>query len=250
MEDLLSPTHTTITTIQIEEILPPICKFLNLPRELRDAIYKLICLSNENIYPNHSRSQIADHLGLFRTNHQIYSEIIPIFYSQNTFQIRGTPAWKIPEILNLLSSQKRAGFRSSLSPLSPLCLARHHLKRLYFPSHNINIRALRHLFSLLKYFPNLEHLKVVYTDQSGVKDMDVVTVCRLFRDRRPFVRLELWKRIRFAEAEDVSWMLWESPYRVWERVGSGEGLLPGMWRDLRGVLRQARVVEAVQTIPE
>lgn len=245
-------SSSKVTLVQVEEVHST-CYFLELPREVRDQIYSLIFLSDGPIYPSRSRSGIAEYLGLLRTNQHIYSEVVEILYGRNTFQIRGEPRWKAPELLNLLSSQRRDGFiHPSMWAFhtSKICLARLHLKKLYIPSHNINLERLKHLFSLLKYFPNLEYLRVVYTGSFGVKDMEVVNICRLFRDRRPMVEnFVLCKRIRYSEAEDISWMIWEMPYRNWTNVSDAKDMRH-MWKNSDGVLRQAVVVDAPQSIPE
>ncbi|KAH7389032.1 hypothetical protein BKA64DRAFT_711139 [Cadophora sp. MPI-SDFR-AT-0126] len=226
--------------------------FLNLPREIRDAIYGIMFVVDGPLYPNKERSGVLDFMSLLRTNRQIYAEAVEILYGRNTFQIRGTPGWRAPEFLNLLSSQRRDGFQRPSQwavDMSKLCLARHYLKRLYIPSFNINLDCLKHLISLLKYFPNLEFLRVVYTGSFGVKDMDVVNIFRLLRDRRPLVQGALCKRIRYSQAEDISWMLLEKPYRTWSSVPTEEKM-PHMWRSQEGVLREAMVVSAPQNIPE
>ncbi|KAH9215879.1 hypothetical protein DL95DRAFT_132343 [Leptodontidium sp. 2 PMI_412] len=255
LEQKDTPTESSkMMILQVEEVLPVGSHFLNLPREIRDAIYSVMFVVDGPLYPNKERAGMADYIALLRTNRQVYAEAVEILYGRNTFQIRGTPAWTAPELLNLLGSQRRDGF---LRPsqwavdMSKLCLARYYLKRLYIPSHNINLDRLKHLISLLKYFPNLEYLRVIYNGSFGVKDMDVVNVCRLFRDRRPLVQnFILCKRIRYSEAEDISWMLWEQRYRNWSSVPQEEKLLPHMWRSQDCVLRQATVVPAPQTIPE
>ncbi|PVH77902.1 hypothetical protein DL98DRAFT_259563 [Cadophora sp. DSE1049] len=259
LDSVLSFQKTNMSTescktmiFHVEEVAPQESYFLNLPREIRDAIYSIMFVVDGPLYPNKERAGVADFISLLRTNRQIYAEAVEILYARNTFQIRGTPAWTAPEFLNLLGSQRRDGF---LRPsqwavdMSKLCLARHYLKRLYIPSHNINLDRLKHLISLLKYFPNLEYLRVIYNGSFGVKDMDVVNVCRLFRDRRPLVQGVLCKRIRYSEAEDISWMLLEKPYRNWSSVPTEEKM-PHMWRSQDGVLREAKVVAAPQMIPE
>ncbi|KAE8449606.1 hypothetical protein EG329_007936 [Mollisiaceae sp. DMI_Dod_QoI] len=229
------------------------CLLLELPREIRDQIYTLMFLSSGPVYPSRDRAGIADYLGLLRTNQHIYSEVVEILYGRNTFQIRGEPRWKAPELLNLLSSQRRDGFMHPSMwafHTNKICLARLHLKKLYIPSHNISLDRLKHLFSLLKCFPNLEYIRVVYIGSFGVKDMDVVNVCRLFRDRRPLVEnFVLCKRIRYSEAEDISWMIWEMPSRNWTSIFDVTNMRH-MWKNEDGVLRQAVVVSAPQNIPE
>jgi hypothetical protein len=226
-------------------------KFLEIPREIRDHIYSLMFLSDEPIYPSKDRSSISEYLGILRTNHQIYCEAVEVLYGRNTFQIRGSPARAAPEFLNLLTSQRREGY---LHPsywtvdTSKVCLARHFLKRLYFPSYNMRLDRLKHLFSLLNHFPNLEYLRVVY-EKFGLTDMDVVSVCRLLRDRKPHLRnFLLYKRISYSEAEDISWMIWERPYRTWSKDLSSSSRRT--WKNQDGVLREAAVVSAPQITPE
>ncbi|KAH7323987.1 hypothetical protein BKA65DRAFT_77944 [Rhexocercosporidium sp. MPI-PUGE-AT-0058] len=145
----MSTGSSKMITHKVEEISPleGSC-FLDLPRELRDAIYSVIFVVDGPLYPNRERARMADYIALLRTNRQIYAEAVEILYGRNTFQIRGTPAWTAPEFLNLLGSQRRDGF---LRPsqwaidMSKFCLARHYLKRLYIPSHNINLDRLKHL---------------------------------------------------------------------------------------------------------
>lgn len=230
-------------------------QFLDLPREIRDSVYVLLFLSDIPIYPSQDRAKISEYLGLLRTNHRIYAEAIEVLYGRNTFQARGNPAQKSTEFLNLLSSQRRDGFPHPSTwslHVSKVCLARHALKKLYFPSYNIRLDRLKHLFSLLKYFPNLEYLKVVY-ESFGIKDMDVVSVCRLLRDRRPLLKnLELLKRISYGQAEDVSWMVGERPYRTWTKVVEDKNA-PTMrhaWQNQDGQVREAVVINAPQAIPE
>ena len=83
---------------------------LHLPREIRDHIFSLLFLSDGPIYPSKDRARISEYLGLLRANRQIYSEVVDILYGRNTFQIRGTPPSKAPELLNVLSSQRRVGY--------------------------------------------------------------------------------------------------------------------------------------------
>lgn len=251
----LSTDMSKVTLVQVEEVTPP-CLLLDLPREIRDHIYSLIFLSNGPIYPSRDRAGIAEYLGLLRTCQRIYSEVVETLYGRNTFQIRGEPRWKAPELLNLLGFQRRDGqsgfvLQPSKSALcvSKICLARHHLKRLYIPSHNISLSQLKHLLSLLKYFPNLEYLRVVYIASFGVKDMEVINVCRMFRDVRPQLRtFVLCKRIRYSEAEDISWTLCR-PYRRWTSISN----IPDtkhVWKSEDGALQKAVVVSAPQSIPE
>jgi hypothetical protein len=203
--------------LQVEEVQLSI-EFLDLPREIRDHIYCLMFLADDHMYPSKERAGISEYLGLLRTNHQVYSEVIEILYGRNTFQIRSIPTQEAPTLLNLLSSQRRDGFRrtqrGTVLTYSDVCLARHALKRLYVPSHNITFESLKLLFSLLKHFPNLEDLRVVYSGVSWMKDMDVAFHCRLLRDRCPWIRnFVLLRRISYTEAEDISWMIRETPYR-------------------------------------
>ncbi|CZT02095.1 hypothetical protein WAI453_002621 [Rhynchosporium graminicola] len=239
--------------IQVGKAKPVTSNFLHLPREIRDLIYSLLFVVDGLLYPNRERSGMAEYIALLRTNRQVYAESLEILYGRNTFQIRGTPAWSAPEFLNMLGSQRREGFvRPSqwAIDMSKFCLARQYLKRLYIPSHNINLDRLKHLISLLKYFPNLEYLRVIYNGSFGVKDMDVVNVCRLFRDRRPLVEsFVLCKRIRYSEAEDISWMLWEERYRDWKSVEAETGM-KHVWRSQDGDLKEAGIVYAPQRIPE
>ena len=248
----MSTESSKTMILHVEETVLQESYFLNLPREIRDVIYTVMFVVDGPLYPNRERAGVADFVSLLRTNRQVYAEAVQILYGRNTFQIRGTPAWTSPEFLNLLSSQRRDGFlRPSqwAADMSTVCLARHYLKRLYIPSHNINLDRFKHLVSLLKYFPNLEFLHVIYNGSFGVKDMDVVNVCRLLRDLRPLTQGMLCKRIRYSEAEDISWMLLEKPYRNWSSV-SPEEKMPHVWRSQDGVLREAKVVAAPQRIPE
>jgi hypothetical protein len=239
--------------LQVEEVRP-LLGFLDLPREIRDHIYCIMFLVDGNMYPSRERAGISQFLGLLRTNHQVYSEVVEILYGRNTFQIRSTPARDSPTLLNLLCSQRRDGFRQSpkgtIADYSTVCLARHTLKRLYIPSHNIPFERLKQLFSLLKHFPNLEDLRVVYSGVSWMKDMDVAFYCRLLKDRCPWIRsLVLLRRISYAEAEDISWMIRETPYTNWS-VDTSDKSLKYMWRNQNGVLRQATVVKAPQNLFE
>ena len=161
----MSTESSKTMILHVEETVLQESYFLNLPREIRDAIYTVMFVVDGPLYPNRERAGVADFVSLLRTNRQVYAEAIQILYGRNTFQIRGTPAWTSPEFLNLLSSQRRDGFlRPSqwAADMSTVCLARHYLKRLYIPSHNINLDRFKHLVSLLKYFPNLEFLHVIY----------------------------------------------------------------------------------------
>jgi hypothetical protein len=239
--------------LQVEEVQTPI-GFLGLPREIRDQVYCIVFLADGNMYPSRERAGIAEYLGLLRTNQLVYSEVVEILYRRNTFQIRSIPTRETPTLLNLLCSQRRDGFRQTpkgtIVDYSTVCLARHALKRLYIPSHNIAFEQLKHLFSLLKHFPNLEDLQVVYSGVSWMKDMDVVFYCRLLRDRCPWIRhFVLLRRISYAEAEDISWMVREKPYSNWS-IDTSDKSLKHMWRNQSGVLRQAAVVKAPQNLLE
>ncbi|TVY59594.1 hypothetical protein LSUE1_G008572 [Lachnellula suecica] len=237
--------QVTLHVKEIEDV--PHLKFLSLPREIRDQVYNLIFHSKTPIYPSKARAGISEFLGLLRVNRQTYAEAIQVFYGSNTFQVRGDPSWMSVDFLFLLIMQRRESF--ILSP-STFCLARHHLRRLIIPSHGINLKILKHIFSLLKFFPNLEHLRVVFLGAFGVQYMDVVSVCRLLRDRRPLFgnqirNMELWKRFNYHQAEDISWMVSERPYKVWRA-----GLEEHEWRSDERDVRIAKVVDAPQMIPE
>lgn len=239
--------------LHVEEIQPP-REFLDLPREIRDHIYCTMFLVAGNVYPNRERAGISEYLGLLRTSHQVYAEAVEILYGRNAFQIRSTPTLESPSFLNLICSQRRDGFRQSpkgtIVEYNKVCLARHTLKKLYIPSHNIAFERLKHLFSLLKHFPNLEDLRVVYSGVSWIKDMDVAFYCRLLRDHCPWIRnFVLLRRISYAEAEDISWMIGERPYSNWS-VETSDKSLKHMWRNQNGVVRQAIVVKAPQNLLE
>jgi len=235
-------------TLQIEEIeLESHLSFLDLPREIRDQIYRLVFHFDKPIYPSKDRAGISEFLGLLRANRQIYAEAVGVLYGSNTFQIRGNPSWMSVDFLFLLIIQRRESL--TLSP-SPFCLARHCLRRLYIPSHGINLKILKHIFSLLKFFPNLEYLKVVFLPAFGLKYTDVMGVCRLLRDRRPLFgkrdwKFELWQRFNYHQAEDISWMVGETLCKNWSK-----GLGEHEWRSDDGEVRIADVVEAPQNIPE
>jgi hypothetical protein len=227
--------------------------FLDLPREIRDYVYEIMFLKEEPLYPSLERAGIAPYLGFLQTNHQVYAEAIDVLYSRNTLQIRAHPAWKSPELLNLIASQKRDnhlfGLQSTLHN-NKACQARFSLKKLYIPSHNISLDRLKHLISLLKCFPNLTHLKIIYLASTGIADMEVVNICRMLRDRRPLLKnFVLCKRIAYKEAEDISWMLWEMPYNTWTSV-MDEKTWTRVWKNQDGVVRKAEVFNAPQSIPE
>jgi hypothetical protein len=246
-------TGTKNLILQVEEVRPP-PGILDLPREIRDYVYCLMFLSDDNVYPSRERARISEYLGLLRTNHQVYSEAIEILYGRNTFQIRSTPVRESPTLLNLICSQRRDGFRQSpkgtIVEYNKVCLARFTLRSLYIPSHNITFEPLKHLFSLLKHFPNLEDLRVVYSGVSWMKDMDVTFYCRLLRDRCPWIRnFVLLRRISYAEAEDISWMIAERPYSNWS-IDTSDKNLKHFWRNQNGVLREAIVVKAPQNLME
>ncbi len=242
-----------VQEVQHVKDVPSTIEFLDLPREIRDYIYIMIFLRNEPMYPSKDRAGVSEYAGLLRTNHQIYSEVIEILYSRNVFQIRGNPAWKASELLNLISGQRRDIY--AIGPIRPLetvsvCRARFHLKKLYIPSHNISLDKLKHVISILKFFPNLEYLRIIYLASYSVKDMEVVSNCRLLRDRRPLLKnFTLCKRISYKEAEDITWMIQEKPYRNWTSVPAVDGK-KHIWKNQDGVFREAMVVSAPQRIPE
>ena len=133
---------------------------------------------------------------------------------------------------------------------SNVCLGRQTLKSLYIPSHGITFEQLKHLFSLLKHFPNLEDLRVVYSGVSWIKDMDVAFHCRLLRDRCPWIRnFVLLRRISYLEAEDISWIIRDSPYRNWS-IDTSDKSLKHVWKSQDGEVRKAIVVEAPQSVME
>jgi hypothetical protein len=209
-------SSSKVVLLQVEEVQSSI-ELLNLPREIRDYIYCLMFLADGHMYPSKERAGISEYLGLLQANHQVYSEVIDVLYGRNTFQIRSVPAQEAPALLNLLSSQRRDGFHrtrhGTVISYNDVCLARHALKKLYIPSHNITFECLKLLFSLLKHFPNLEDLRVVYSGVSWMKDTDVAFHCRLLRDRCPWIRnFVLLRRISYSEAEDISWMIRETHY--------------------------------------
>jgi hypothetical protein len=242
-------------TMSIEEVLSS-SGFLDFPREIRDLIYALMFISPEPIYPTRDRASVSPYMNILRTNKQIYSEILPFLYGKNTFQLRGHPAYKSPEFLNVLHSQRRRGYLR-LPPANvtnEFCLARHHLKRLNIPSHGISLDRLKHFFSLLKHFPNLEHIQVVYLGKRDLIDMDVINVCRLLKDRLhrlPLLKgITLLKRINYSEAEDISWTV-HRPYYKWmpssERPASEHCWISPDFPDLS---HYATIVTAPQRIPE
>jgi hypothetical protein len=246
-------TSSKDVILQVEEVQPSI-GFLDLPREIRDYVYCLMFFADGHMYPSKERARVSEYLSLLTTNHQVYSEVVDILYGRNTFQIRSIPARGAPTLLNLLSSQRRDGFRrtpqGTIIQYSEICLARHALRKLYIPSHNISFETLKYLFSLLKHFPNLEDLRVVYSGVSWIKDMDVASHCRLLRDQCPWIRnFVLLKRFSYAEAEDISWMIRETPYKNWS-IDNKDKSLKHMWRNQDGVLRQALVVKAPQDLSE
>ena len=84
----------------------------------------------------------------------------------------------------------------------------------------------------------------------GVKDMDIISVCQLLRDRRPLLdNFILYKRISYTKAEDISWMVLEKPYRTWSRV-SDDKYVRHVWKNQDGDLRKAVIVSAPQVTPE
>ena len=247
-----NPTDSSKDVIlKVEEVEDPSLCFLDLPREIRDEIYSLLFVSESPMYPSKHRARVADQIALLRTNRKIYSEAVEVLYGKNTFQIRGEPRWAAPEFLHLLNCGYRDGFLQSphRNPgFGKVCLARYNLRKLHIPSHGISLDRLKQLFSLLKHFPKLEYLQVIYLGSSGLRDMDVVGVCRLLRDRLPLLRnLSLCKRISYLYAEDISWMVKEKPYKSWFQ---SQDSTPHMWGNQHGDLRVATVVEAPQNLPE
>jgi len=251
----VGPTNDVIGHPCAEEnLIGTLFPFLAVPRELRDYIYNLVFVLDTPIYPSKRRAAIHEHINLLRANKQVYGEAAVILYGRNTFRIRGHPGWASPEFLNLLSLQKRdgyLGFKEQMAALNSICIGRHHLRRLIIPSHGISLPELKHLFSLLKHFPNLEFVQVTYLGSRFIddrvpeeRDRQVVEVCRLLRDRRPLL-LELRKRISYSEAEDISWMVQERPYRTWVQATEEH-----MWEGQDGELRRAAIVQAPQQIPE
>jgi hypothetical protein len=249
---LAGESDKTVVSLHVEEIQVAL-EFLDLPREIRDSIYSIMFFRHHCMYPSKEGAGISAYLGLLGTNRQVYSEAIMILYGRNTFQIRGTPAWKATEFLNLVASQRRDGQLHALLRslnLNTTCQARLHLKKLYVPSYNISLDRLKHLFSLLKYFPYLESIRVIYLSTRGIKDMEVVNVCRLLRDFRPLLKsFVLCRRIAYSEVEDISWMLWEKPYRAWSSV-SGDATRKHVWENEDGISRKAEVISAPQNIAE
>lgn len=242
--------------MSVEEVV--LCYgFLDFPREIRDLIYELMFLSEQPIYPSKDRACVYRYMNMLRTNKQIYSEILPILYGKNIFQLRGQPVFRCPEFLNLLYSQRRQGYLRlpryppSQNPLPELCLARHHLRRLHIPSHGILLDRVKHIFSLLKHFPNIEHIQLVYLGKRDLVDMEVINVCRLLKDRLPLLKnITLLKRINFSEAEDLSWTL-HRPYYKW-MPSSERPAIEHCWisSDFPDLSHYASVVSAPQRIPE
>ena len=236
--------------------------FVFLPREIRDQIYRLLFLARDRvIYPNQVRAgTVSEAINFLRTSHQVYSEAVLILYGQNTFQIRGDPAFKAPELLNNVIFQRKKEKLFSQEqykrpPEDTVCLGRYHLKRLHIPSHGISLDRLKHLFSLLKYFPALRHVQVIYLGRRDLNDMEVVNVCRLLTDQLPLLKtFVLGKRISYAQADDISWMIEErktgSIYRNWKSIGRAEGVIGGLWEDEYGEVRRSTLMEAPQNLPE
>ncbi|KAH8805828.1 hypothetical protein F5884DRAFT_460682 [Xylogone sp. PMI_703] len=239
--------------------------FLDLPLEIRDQIYRLLFLKDEPIYPSLTRSGISESTALLRTNRQIYAEAVAVLYGQNAFLIRSAPAWKAPEFLNLLIAQRRDEFilrvtrHQGYSPMREylpvpvsdtiktlVCKAREHLRELHIPSHGITLDILKQLVTLLKHFPNLRRVEITYSTKTGIKDMDVVTVCRLLRDRLPVVvKIALFRRINYSEAVDISWMIEDRPFENWYNLPN-VGEIKHAWSNGKGQTRCAVVVPAPQ----
>lgn len=234
--------------------------FLNFPREIRDEIYSLLFISDDRVvYPSKSRAKsISEAINFLRANKQIYSEAVTVLYSQNMFQIRGDPAFKAPELLNLLVFQRRKDLLRQPPSASLVCRARLHLKKLSIPSHGISLDRLKHIFSLVQHFPMLEHIQVIYLGTRDTNDMEIVNICRLLQDRRPLLQsFFLGKRVSYFKAEDISWMVLERPYKKWVAVYPGEGGSEStrsrqskMWLSGLGDRREAVLVDAPQALPE
>ncbi|RFU31534.1 hypothetical protein B7463_g4819, partial [Scytalidium lignicola] len=246
--------------------------FLDLPLEIRDQIYRLLFLKDAPIYPSLSRAEISESTAFLRTNRQIYAEAVAILYGQNVFLIRSTPAWKAPEFLNLLITQRRddyllrvtsrgsppgysqmPGYIPILVPdLIPthVCIAKDYLREVRIPSHGISLDRLKQLFALLKHFSNLRRVEIIYSAIAGIRDMDVVSVVRLLRDRLPVVvKIVLFKRINFSEAIDISWMVEERPFETWYNLPKVGGI-QHVWSNGKGQTRSATVVAAPQIMQD
>jgi hypothetical protein len=230
--------------------------FLDLPAEIRTLVYEFMFVSECPIYPTRFRAGIYPFINLLRANRQIYAEAINTLYGENTFQIRGDPAFRSAEFLHFISEQRRHERLPRSSPdVAKVCLARCNLRRVNIPSHGISIDRLKHLFSLLKNFPKLQHVQVVYLPKRDILDIKIIELCRLFKDMAP-IRLpelkevRLLKRISFTEAEDISWTMYR-PYYKWAPAPD-EPASKHFWinPECPGVVRKAEVVIAPQKIPE
>jgi hypothetical protein len=230
-------------TGQVQEVQPTI-RFMDLPTEIRDHIYSFMFVFKDPVSPCRSKNQILDYIGLLQTSRQIYFEAIQMLYGWNTFKTRERPIWTSEEFLNLLICQRRDG-DLDLAQASQVCLARYHLKRLYFPSQNMTIHLLHDLFSLLKHFPKLEYLRVVYVGSPRMKDMDVISACRELNQNQRLKEFVICKRISYTAAEVISWMLDDDAPRSWSRLETvDKDYAPNTWKNQDGVLHLAEVVAA------
>lgn len=246
--------------------MPPRIGFLDLPPEIRNQVYRLIFWKDGPIYPSLSKAGLADFTALLRTNRQIYTEAVAVLYGQNSFLLRTTPALKAPEFLHLLLTQRRDDYL--LQPNLPrhiqipgypkppaanlvkaqVCIAKEYLRELHIPSHNITLDRLKQLFALLKHFRGLRRVEITYTAIAGIRDMDVVNICRLLRDRLPvIVKIVLFKRINFSEAMDITWMIEERPYEKWYSMPKVAGI-QHTWSNGQGRTRSATIVAAPQIL--
>ncbi|KAF4634852.1 hypothetical protein G7Y89_g3248 [Cudoniella acicularis] len=212
-------------------------RFLDLPREIRDEVYRIPFKSSNMIYASR-QSGISDYLSLLRANRQIYSEAAEMLYSYNTFYI---PASLAEDFFLVLSGRDTTGSNQ-------ICLARHYLKRvcIHFTNYSASLLT-KDLVVTLKRFTNLASLRLIFKALIPDSDMNCVMSCLIFLNqlqslpKKTFKDVVLLKRTSATEAEDISWMLQEEPRGLWERVEREDGV--HVWRNEHHAEKITQVVQ-------
>ena len=95
-------------------------RFLNLPGELRNRIYRLHLLCDQviDLDPNNYR-RIAPRLGLLLVSRHVHDEASKIFYGENPFRIFPRYSYCRRSLLTRLSPRYRSAIRSLELRLGP-----------------------------------------------------------------------------------------------------------------------------------
>lgn len=181
--------------------------FLDLPREIRDLIYKLMFFPQHHqpfdpMHPDScARLDISQFTSLLLTNHQIYHESIEILYTYTTFQLHLRSAH---EFMYMLAHQTliqpsdidtpgctRHEESSRQGGHSSVCVARFYVRRLHIIYRSRSLHRLEQLFALLENFPNLELVRIIQYYKNRDMQNKIFNMCCELGHERPSLRVQI-----------------------------------------------------------